>query len=111
MAAKTVFARHTLDGVMECGRPSNCLLLARRVVYPDSQTMMRSIVLKQDPPSNLASSLESGRIKSSIAGKKRLALVMSEMEIERNGGPCRPRAISVVKNEFQPDKSNYLITP
>jgi len=40
-----------------------------------------------------------------------LALVMSEMEIERNGGPCRPRAISVVKNEFQPDKSNYLITP
>ena len=32
-----------------------------------------AIVLKQDPPSNLASSLESGRIKSSIAGKKRLA--------------------------------------
>ena len=69
-----------------------------------------AIVLKQDPPSNLASSLESGRIKSSIAGKKRLALVMSEMEIERNGGPCRPRAISVVKNEFQPDKRLYNYT-
>lgn len=37
-------------------------------------------------------------------------VVISETEIERNGGPCRPKAISVVKNEFQPDKSTFLVT-